>query len=104
MGAGIRHVTHELGKRPNRNRLLLVITDGKPNDTDHYEGRFGLEDTRKAVLEARREEIAVFGVTIDDTAQQYFPYLFGRGSYSIVGHPARLAAALPGIYRQLISE
>ena len=37
-----------------KRRLLLVITDGKPNDLDHYEGRHGIEDSRKAVLEARR--------------------------------------------------
>jgi hypothetical protein len=29
-----------------------VLTDGKPNDVDHYEGRFAVEDTRKAVRES----------------------------------------------------
>lgn len=104
MGAGIRHITRILRDRPSRKRLLLVLTDGKPNDTDHYEGRYGLEDTRKAILEARRDGITVFGVTIDDNAQHYFPYLFGPGAYSIVGQPARLGVALPGIYRHLVEQ
>jgi len=78
-----------------------VLTDGRPNDIDHYEGRFAVEDTRKAVREARRLGIAVFGVTVDASAQSYFPTLFGRGGYAIVGNIRGLPAALPAIYRQL---
>ncbi len=104
MGPAIRHVAQELAKRPNRHRLLLVITDGKPNDTDYYEGRYGIEDTRKAVLEARQQEVRVFGVTVDSEAHQYVSRLFGRGSYAIVNRPEHLAQALPGIYRQIIGS
>jgi len=102
MGAAIRHVAAELGRRPNRHRLLLLLTDGKPNDTDHYEGRFAVEDTRMAVREARRQGLTVFGVTIDAEARQYFPAIFGRAGYSIVTRPSGLANALPLLYRQLI--
>ena len=78
-----------------------MLTDGKPNDVDHYEGRFAVEDTSKAVRETRRQGIAVFDVTVDAGAQSYFPALFGRGGYAIVGDIRRLLAALPAIYRQL---
>ncbi|SOD95585.1 nitric oxide reductase activation protein NorD [Caenispirillum bisanense] len=101
IGAAVRHVAAQLDKRPHRNRLLLVLTDGKPNDVDHYEGRFGIEDTRKAILEARRKGLSVFGVTIDKKAQDYFPALFGRGRYAIVGDISRLSRALPRIYQSL---
>ena len=53
IGAALRHATSLLSQRPERHRLLLLLSDGKPNDLDHYEGRHGIEDTRKAVLEAR---------------------------------------------------
>jgi len=102
IGTGIRHATAKLAERPNRQKLLLVLTDGKPNDIDYYEGRFGIEDTRKAVREARRAGITVFGVTVDREAQSYFPTLFGRGGYAIVGQVAKLPSALPAIYRQLV--
>ena len=102
IGTAVRHATAELARQPHRKKLLLVLTDGKPNDVDHYEGRFAVEDTRKAVQEARRLGIAAFGVTIDATAKSYFPTLFGRGGYAIVGNIKRLPAALPGIYRQLV--
>lgn len=101
IGAAVRHASAELARQPQRKKLLLVVTDGKPNDVDHYEGRFAVEDTRKSVQEARRLGIAVFGVTVDATAQSYFPTLFGRGGYAIVGNIRRLPAALPAIYRQL---
>ncbi|WP_061028540.1 VWA domain-containing protein [Bradyrhizobium sp. CCH5-F6] len=99
IGAAVRHAAAELARQPQRKKLLLVLTDGKPNDVDHYEGRFAVEDTRKSVQEARRLGIAVFGVTIDATAQTYFPTLFGRGGYAIVGNVKRLPVALPAIYR-----
>jgi nitric oxide reductase NorD protein len=102
IGAAVRHAAAELASQPQRKKLLLVLTDGKPNDVDHYEGRFAVEDTRKAVQEARRLGAAVFGVTIDAAAQSYFPTLFGRGGYAIVGNIRRLPAALPAIYRQLV--
>ena len=102
IGTGIRHAAAKLSERPNRQKLLLVLTDGKPNDIDHYEGRFGIEDTRRAVMEARRAGVTVFGVTVDREAQSYFPTLFGRGGYAIVGQVAKLPSALPAIYRHLV--
>lgn len=101
IGAALRYAVKRLEERPERRRLLLVLSDGKPNDVDHYEGRYGVEDTRKAVLEARAKGLTVFGVTVDSKAQAYFPHLFGRGHYAIVGNLAHLSAALPRIYRQL---
>ena len=102
IGAAIRHASAELRRQQNRKKLLLVLTDGKPNDIDHYEGRFGIEDTRHAVMEARRAGVCVFGVTVDRDAQSYFPTLFGRGGYAIVGQIAKLPSALPAIYRHLL--
>jgi nitric oxide reductase NorD protein len=68
MGAAIRHAASLLDKEPNAQKLLLLLTDGKPNDLDHYEGRYGVEDTRQAVLQARKQGLQVFCVTIDEQA------------------------------------
>ena len=40
MGAAVRHVLSKIAERPQRHRLMLILTDGKPNDIDHYEGRY----------------------------------------------------------------
>ncbi len=101
IGAALRHTSQLLAQRPERHRLLLLLSDGKPNDLDHYEGRYGIEDTRQAVMEARRLGLKLFGITIDREAKDYFPYLFGRGGYAIINRPERLIEIVPALYRQL---
>lgn len=101
MGAAVRHATRRLAERPCGHRLLLLLTDGKPNDADHYEGRYAIEDTRMAIREARRAGCKVFGITVDRKARDYFPYLFGPGACAIFPDINRLPVALPAIYRQL---
>ncbi len=102
MGAAIRHVSAELAQQSRKRKLLLVITDGKPNDLDHYEGRHGIEDTRMAVREARRAGQSVFGVAVDKTAKSWFPRLFGQGGFAVIPDPDKLTQALPQIYRHLV--
>src|SRR5690625_7368249 len=80
MGAAIRHVTDELAERDNSHRLLLVLTDGRPNDTDHYEGRWAIEDTRMAVRAGRQKGLGGLGGTIDIRARPYFPLISGRSA------------------------
>ncbi len=103
LGAALRHVSQLLQERPNAQKLLLVITDGKPNDLDHYEGRYGIEDTRRAIRDARAAGQAVFGITVDSKARDYFPYLFGRNGFSILSSPDRLTNALPLIFQHLLA-
>ncbi|MFC6654581.1 nitric oxide reductase activation protein NorD [Roseibium salinum] len=102
LGAALRHTSAELTTQSRKRKLLLVITDGKPNDLDHYEGRHGIEDTRMAVREARRAGQSVFGVTVDKSAKSWFPRLFGQGGFAVIPHPDKLTQALPQIYRQLV--
>lgn len=91
-----------LVNRPNRRKLLIVLTGGKPHDIDHHEGSFALEDSRRAVTEARRSGIHVFGVTVDREAKSYVPAIFGQNGYVVVSNIRRLPAALPAIYRGLV--
>ncbi len=102
LGAAIRHASAGLAREARARRLLIVITDGKPNDLDHYEGRHGIEDSAMAVREARRAGHAVFGIAIDRDAQSWFPRLFGPGGFQVIRDPDRLVSALPEIYRQLV--
>ena len=79
-----------------------MITDGKPNDLDHYEGRHGIEDTAMAVREARRAGHSVYGVTVDRKGKSWFARMFGQGNFAIIPDPDKLIYALPQIYRQLV--
>lgn len=102
MGAAIRHVGARLEQRQTAQKLLLVLTDGRPNDpTDGYEGRYALADTRRALLELRRRGVHAFGLTIDWQGRDYFPQLFGPGHYVVFSHPQRLPRVLPRLYARL---
>ncbi|HEY8555391.1 MAG TPA: VWA domain-containing protein, partial [Burkholderiales bacterium] len=76
-GAAIRHATALLMRQPAAHRLLLLLSDGKPNDIDEYEGRYGVEDMRQAVIEAKLQGIFPFCLTIDRQAASYLPGVFG---------------------------
>jgi nitric oxide reductase NorD protein len=102
LGAAMRHASADLARQGRKRRLLLVITDGKPNDLDHYEGRHGIEDTAMAVREARRTGQSVFGITVDKQAKSWFARMFGQGGFHVIPHPERLTEALPMIYRELV--
>lgn len=102
MGAAIRGATQRLSQRAERQRLLLVLTDGKPNDLDIYEGRYGLEDTRHAVQQARAAGLVPFCVTIDEQAHDYMPMLFGTHGYAWVCRPQELVHQLIQVWSGLI--
>lgn len=101
MGAAIRHSTSLLEKQPASRRILLILTDGKPNDLDHYEGRYGIEDTREAILEAKRQGLYPFCVTIDEEGGEYLPHIFGPGGYIVIRRPEELPLRLPRLYAQI---
>lgn len=103
LGAGIRHAAKRLAREPAGRRLLLILSDGKPNDLDKYEGRWGIEDTRHAIQESRRQGLEPFCVTIDPEGNDYLPHLFGTGGYVVIRRPAELPSRLPLLYARLTS-
>jgi nitric oxide reductase NorD protein len=104
MGAAIRYSTRLLCREMTAQKLLLILTDGKPNDLDKYEGRYGIEDTRMAVREAAKQGIRPFCVTIDEEAKDYLPYLFGTSSYMLVRSAGELPAKLTSLYARLTAH
>ena len=101
MGAAIRHATQLLTAEAAERRLLLLLTDGKPNDLDRYEGRYGIEDTRHALRQAREQGLQPFCVTVDKHAGEYLPHLFGGGGYVVIHKPSQLPRELPLLYARL---
>ena len=101
LGAGIRFATQQLENEGSGKRLLMILTDGKPNDLDQYEGRYGIEDTRQAVIAARQLGLFPFCVTIDRKGNDYLPHIFGRNDYVVIRDPRHLPRELPRLYAQL---
>jgi nitric oxide reductase NorD protein len=101
LGAALRAATQRLKQRPERQRLLILLTDGKPHDLDGYEGRLGREDTREAVREARAAGLVPFAVSIDSEAPELLPQLFGAKGFAWVRRPADLPQRLTQLYASL---
>jgi len=101
MGAAIRHASTLLAEQSQQQRLLLILSDGKPNDLDRYEGRYGIEDTRMAIHEAQQLGLQPFCVTIDLHANEYLPHLFGVNGYAVIRNPDDLPKELPLLYAQM---
>lgn len=104
IGAAVRHATKILEKQESAMRVLLVLTDGKPHDIDYYEERYGIEDTRMALMEAKKKRIKPFCVTIDREGSHYLPHLFGVNGYTVLRRPEELSSRLPILYAQLTGQ
>lgn len=101
-GAAIRHASSLLMRQPAEHRLLLLLSDGKPNDIDDYEGRYGVEDMRQAVTEAKLQGISPFCLTIDRQAANYLPAVFGSHQYALLPKPELLPTVLLDWLRRLV--
>ena len=102
MGAAIRHATACFGGIESRRRLLLILSDGRPEDYDDGgDRRYLHEDTRMAVKEAVARGVHPFCITVDTMANQYLPQIFGRGHYMVLDHINSLPNKLPEIYFRL---
>jgi nitric oxide reductase NorD protein len=102
MGAAIRHATACFEGVESRRRLLLILSDGRPEDYDDGgDRRYLHEDTRMAVKEAVIRGVHPFCITVDTMANQYLPQIFGRGHYLVLDHINSLPNKLPEIYFRL---
>jgi Mg-chelatase subunit ChlD len=105
LGAYVRHAGHVLASRPQSRRILLIVSDGKPEDRGEYRGRQGLRDTAMAVTEVRRLGVHVHCVSLDpeEGARAWLEDVFGAGRFlaldSVDALPTRLPEALRGLVR-----
>lgn len=101
MGPPIRHLTDMLTATDARIRLLIILSDGKPEDYDDYKGDYAIEDTRHALIEAKTAGIHPFCITIDQEAHDYIPHMYGEVNYIFIDKVKKLPLRMPEIYRSL---
>ncbi len=101
LGAAIRHATQLLLREAARSRLLLVVTDGLPQDSDYGDVTYAVADTAHALAEAQAVGIKPLGVALEAGQDEaLLDMLFGRGRYARIREAARLPEALPRLYRR----
>ena len=102
MGVAIRHLTHLLEAQPARHKLLVTLSDGRPDDFgDEYRGHYGIEDTRRALQEAHERGVRSYCVTIDRHGADYLPRLYGPARYTVLDDVKKLPLRVADIYRRL---
>jgi len=103
MAPAIRHMTSLFSTVEAKVRLLIVLSDGKPEDYDDYKGDYAIEDTRHALLEAKAQGIHPFCITIDRQAHEYMDHMYGEVNYIFIDKIKQLPARMSEIYRSLTS-
>jgi nitric oxide reductase NorD protein len=101
LGPPIRHMARLLRETEAGKRLLITLSDGKPDDYDVYKGDYGIEDTRQALLEAKRLGIHPFCITIDKAEHSYLSHMYGAVNYVFIDDISKLPTKVPEIYRKL---
>jgi nitric oxide reductase NorD protein len=101
MGAAIRHATYHLNMQKSRKKLLILITDGKPDDVDVRGEEYLLSDTKKSVEGASRCGINTYCISLDHSADRYVSRIFGARNYMVVDHVRSLPEKMLLLYAAL---
>jgi nitric oxide reductase NorD protein len=102
LGAPLRHMHEKLKKVKARKKWLFLISDAKPTDYDYYEGRYGMADLRRALLELGGSDIHthVFAVTEDKSPR--YAQMFGQNGFSYLHNQNDFMAEMSKQFLKLI--
>lgn len=102
MGAALRHAGYRLGQVVARQRLILLITDGKPMDSGYDAGTgYAQHDVRMACQENLRQGLHTFCISTDDNSPADLELMFPHHHYVILSDVAALPRVLPRLYLRL---
>ncbi len=101
IGAALRHSGALLEKRDSKNKWLILLSDGKPNDYDRYEGKHGINDVKQALRELNEQNINSYALAIEAQAKYYLPQMFGQNHYQILTTPVELLESLVKLYEKI---
>jgi len=101
IGASIRHAGTCLEERDSKNKWMILISDGKPNDYDRYEGKYGITDVKQALRELNLLKINNYALAIEASARYYLPQMFGVNHYEILTTPVELLQSLTKLYDKI---
>ncbi len=101
IGAALRHAGARLDTRKTKNKWIILISDGKPNDYDKYEGKYGINDVKQALRELNQRDINSYALAIEAQAKYYLPQMFGQNHYQILTTPTELLQSMVKLYEKI---
>ena len=101
IGSALRHSGALLDQRSTKNKWVILISDGKPNDYDKYEGNYGINDIKQALRELNERNINSYALAIEAQAKYYLPQMFGQNHYQILTTPVELLKSLVVLYEKI---
>ncbi len=101
IGPALRHSGALLRERPAKNKWLILLSDGKPNDFDRYEGRYGMGDVKQALRELGANQVNTYALAIEAAARHYLPQMFGQDHYQVISSPTALFTTLIKLYDRI---
>lgn len=101
IGPALRHAGSLLQQRHSKNKWVIILSDGKPNDYDRYEGQYGINDIKQALRELNEQSINTYALAIEANAKYYLPQMFGQNHFQIVSSPAELIKSLVKLYEKI---
>ncbi|MFP6796045.1 MAG: VWA domain-containing protein [Pseudomonadales bacterium] len=105
MGAAIRHAAAKLEASGSALKVLMIISDGFPQDCDYGPDRgnheYGVQDTAKALREAEQRGIKTLCITVDRSGHDYLRRMCPEEHYMVIEETEELPSALQKAYRRL---
>ena len=105
MGPAIRHAAAKLDNSGAALKVLMIVSDGFPQDHDYGPHRgdheYGVQDTAKSLAEAQAQGIETFCVTVDRSGHDYLRRMCPDDRYMVIEETSELPDALRKAYRQL---
>lgn len=101
IGTALRHAGARLDTRKTKSKWIILVSDGKPNDYDKYEGKYGINDVKQALRELNQRNIHSYALAIEAQAKYYLPQMFGQNHYQILTTPTELLQSMIKLYEKI---
>ncbi len=102
IGAALRHSGYRLSRVAARQRLVLVVTDGKPLDSEYDpKTRYAQHDVRRACQENAQRGVSVVCISTDEEARPDLGIMFPRRRFTVLRHLEELPQRMAELYARI---
>ena len=102
IGVALRHAGFRLLEEPSKQRLIILVTDGRPMDQGYDpETRYAQHDVRMACEENRKNGILTFCVSTMENSRADMEIMFPERRFVILKNITQLPKVLPQLYIRL---